>query len=94
MSLSAAQQQLLVIGLCGESIMVNWLLEDTVKHVKDRAYAAAGNTLLSDGTRMSLVAGVSAEQMRLVFGDTYNLIEMHDSDVPAPTPNKYTVYLY
>jgi hypothetical protein len=50
-------KKLLVVGLCGEAIKVEWLPEDTVGAVKDKAYSAAANTLLADGSRCSLVQG-------------------------------------
>jgi hypothetical protein len=50
-------KKLLVVGLCGEAIKVEWSPEDTVGAVKDKAYSAAASTLLADGSRCSLVQG-------------------------------------
>ncbi len=50
-------KKLLVVGLCGEAIKVEWSPEDTVGQVKDKAFSAAANTLLADGSRCSLVQG-------------------------------------
>ena len=52
-----AAKKLLVVGLCGEAIKVEWSPEDTVGQVKDKTFSAASNTLLADGSRCSLVQG-------------------------------------
>jgi len=81
MSSAAPLQQLLVIGLCGESIMVDWLLQDTVKDIKEKAYAAAEKTSLADGTTLSLVTGVSLDQLFMVFGEPDNPTKLDDSSI-------------
>jgi hypothetical protein len=75
-------QQLLVVGLCGESITVDWLPQDAVKDIKDRAYAAAQNTALANG-RASLVTGASSHQLCLVFGEPDDAIKLEDASTLA-----------
>ncbi len=57
-------QKLLVIGLCGEPIFVDWNHQDTVKLIKDRAFAAASSMTLADGSHhpCNLVKGVFSER--------------------------------
>jgi hypothetical protein len=47
---------------------VEWYPEDTVLAINTKAFAAASDTLLPDGTRHSLVNGVTLPQLRLVLG--------------------------
>ena len=79
MSSAAPRLQLLVVGLCSESIVVDWMMTDTVKVIKAKAYAAAEDTVLGDGkTRVSLVKGVRLEQLCLVFGEPNNPTKLED----------------
>jgi hypothetical protein len=63
---SLPTQQLHVVGLCGESISVQWRRDDTVSSVKEKAYTAASNTMLSHGIQ-SFVQGIELEQLSLVY---------------------------
>jgi hypothetical protein len=77
-------QQLLIIGLNGERLFVAWHEHDTVGDIKHRAFAAAADVTLADGTRQSLVGGVTAEQVRLVYGrpgDPINLSKLDDASL-------------
>lgn len=71
-------QKLLVIGLCGEPIFVDWNHQDTVKLIKDRAFAAASSMPLADGFHhpCNLVKGVSSEQLCLVFGQPDDSVKL------------------
>ena len=59
-------QQLLVTGLCGECISVEWRHDYTVCRVKDMVYTAASDALLADRTRHSFVQGINLDQLSLV----------------------------
>ena len=48
-------KKLLIVGLCGEIIEVDWEPEDTVASIKCKAFTAAENALLADAR--SLVQG-------------------------------------
>ena len=78
MSSSDSQQKLLVIGLCGESIFVDWNHQDTVKVIKDRAFAAASIMFSADGFHYpcNLVKGISPEQLCLVFGQPDDAVKL------------------
>jgi hypothetical protein len=79
MSSAAPPPQLLVIGLCGEPIVVNLLEQDTVRDVKCRAFAAASSTILDDKSRQSLVRGVTVEQLCLVHGMPEDAVKLDDA---------------
>ena len=69
-------QQLVVTGLCGETIAVEWRHDSTVACIKELAYTAASRALLADGTTGSLVEGVVLDQLCLVcekHGDSKKL---------------------
>ncbi len=71
-------QQLLVAGLCGETIAVEWRRDSTVACIKELAYTATSRALLADGTTGSLVQGVGLDQLGLVWevhGDSKKLEE-------------------
>ena len=61
-------KQLHIVGLCDETIVVEWHVGDTVLAVKKKAFDAAASTILPDGTRHSLVNGVTEAQLRLMSG--------------------------
>lgn len=55
---AGAFSKLLVVGLYGEAIKVDWLTDkDTVGDIKTKAFRAAEKTLLADGSTRSLVLG-------------------------------------
>ena len=55
---AGASSKLLVVGLYGEAIKVDWLTDkDTVGDIKTKAFRAAEKTLLADGSTRSLVLG-------------------------------------
>ncbi len=86
---AGSSSKLLVVGLYDEVIQVDWKPDDdTVGDIKTKAFHAAENTLLADGSTRSLVqgqaafnthansrrrnaaaAGVSLEQLRVMFGE-------------------------
>jgi hypothetical protein len=81
--------KLLIVGLYGEAIKVDWRPdEDSVGDIKTKAFRAAENTLLADGSTRSMVqgqaacntranshrrnaaaAGVTLEQLVVMFGE-------------------------
>ena len=61
-------KQLHIVGLCDETSVVEWYPDDTVLAVKKKAFDAAATTILPDGTRHSLVKGVTLPQLCLVLG--------------------------
>ncbi len=81
MSSTAPPLQLLVVGLCGEAIVVHWHPQDTVELIKDRAYENASQAVLADGSRHSLVLGVSREQLCLVFGEVGDAAKLEDASL-------------
>ncbi len=60
-------RQLHIVGLCDEAIVVDWHDDDTVLAVKTKAFDAAASTILPDGSRHSLVNGVTLPQLCLVL---------------------------
>ena len=58
---AAAGARLLVVGLCGEAIKVEWSPADTVGTVKAKAFHAAAHTII-DGSICSLVQGAACPQ--------------------------------
>jgi hypothetical protein len=48
---------LLIVGMCGESIRVEWMRNDTVGAIKCRAFEAAQRSVLADNSTRSLVQG-------------------------------------
>ena len=50
-------QTLLIVGVCGESIRVEWMRNDTVGAIKCRAFEAAQRSVLADKSTRSLVQG-------------------------------------
>ena len=81
MSSTAPPLQLLVVGLCGEAIFVPVQPQDTVELIKDRAFANASQAVLADGSRHSLVLGVSREQLCLVFGEEGDAAKLEDTSL-------------
>ena len=81
MSSTAPPLQLLVVGLCGEAIFVHWDPQDTVELIKNRAFANASQAVLADGSRYSLILGVSCEQLCLVFGEAGDAAKLEDASL-------------
>ena len=78
-AMAATAQKLLVIGLCGEIIPVDWHDGDTVKHIKEQAYAAASAVPSAVGGHLcNLVKGVSCDQLSLVFGQPNDAVKLAD----------------
>lgn len=78
-AMAATAQKLLVIGLCGEIIPVDWHDGDTVKHIKEQAYAAASAVPSAVGGHLcNLVKGVSCDQLSLVFGQPNDAVKLVD----------------
>ncbi len=73
MSVATASHKLLVIGLCGESIFVDWNDQDTVGRIKEQAFLAASQQLHGN-----LVRGVSPEQLHLVFGQPHDAVKLEN----------------
>jgi hypothetical protein len=72
-------QKLLIIGLCGEFIRVDWHDGDTVKHIKEKAFAAASAVPSAvGGHRCNLVKGISCDQLSLVFGQPNDAVKLVD----------------
>lgn len=69
--MSAPTQKLLIIGLCGDCIHVDWRQLDTVKHIKEQAFAAASAN----------IAGVTSDQLSLVFGQGNDAVKLEDESV-------------
>ncbi len=69
--MSAPTQKLLIIGLCGECISVDWQDRDTVKRIKEQAFAAASAN----------IAGVTSDQLSLVFSQGNDAVKLEDDTI-------------
>ena len=71
--------QLHIVGLCDETIVVEWHVDDTVLDIKRKAFDAAASTILPDGTRHSLVNGVTCELIAPYYWEKFtNVMSVKD----------------
>ena len=77
----SSAQQLLVVGLSGEHLLVPWQAQDSAGDIKCRAFAAASDVRLADGSRQSLVSGVAAAQLCLVYGLPGDAVKLDDASL-------------